>query len=53
LEEKMRYRIHYTLPCGEDDSFELEGEDIEGLINRASEEVAKRHGSDPWSEELK
>ncbi|WP_156180146.1 hypothetical protein [Delftia lacustris] len=48
----MMYRIHYTLSDGSEDSFVVSGGSIDGIRDRAEEELAKRGGADPWSEEL-
>lgn len=48
----MMYRIHYTLSDGSEDSFVVSGGSIDGIRDRAEEELAKRGGVDPWSEEL-
>jgi len=48
----MRYRIHFTLPDGTEDSVVIAADSIEELRKLADEEVAKRNGKDPWSEEI-
>lgn len=48
----MMYRIHYTLADGSEDSILISGGSIEGIRKRAAEEVAKRGGTNPWSEEV-
>ena len=52
MSEHIKVRIHYTLPSGDEDSFVLEGDNIEILRQRADEGVKARSGTDPWSEEL-
>ncbi|MBT2484797.1 MULTISPECIES: hypothetical protein [unclassified Microbacterium] len=47
----MRYRIHYTLADGSEDSIVLAGDSIESIREQAAEELAKRGGTNPWSEE--
>lgn len=48
----MRYRIHYTLADGTEDSVVVSGDTIEEVREQAHSEVARRGGTDPWSEEL-
>lgn len=48
----MMYRIHYTLADGSEDSILISGGSIEGIRARAEEELAKRGGTNPWSEEV-
>jgi len=47
----MMYRIHYTLADGSEESVLISGGSIEGIQKRAAEEVEKRGGTDPWSEQ--
>lgn len=51
-EETMTYRIHFTWPNGDEDSFVVSGDTIEECQQKAHEELAKRSGGNPWSEEL-
>jgi len=46
----MRYKIHYTLADGSEDSIIVEGDTIEEVRDRANAEVSARGGRDPWSE---
>ncbi|UVG34436.1 hypothetical protein SEA_GAZEBO_67 [Microbacterium phage Gazebo] len=46
----MRYRIHFTLADGTEDSVVISGGSVEAIRDRADEEVARRGGRDPWSE---
>lgn len=48
----MRYRIHYTLADGAEDSIVVSGESIADIRERAEEEVSRRRGTNPWSEVL-
>lgn len=48
----MKYRIHYTLADGSEDSVVVTGGSIEAIRERAEEEVAKRGGTNPWSEPI-
>jgi hypothetical protein len=48
----MNFRIHYTLSDGSEDSIIVTGDDIEQIREKADAEVAKRGGTDPWSEEI-
>lgn len=48
----MMYRIHYTLSDGSEDSILISGGSIEGIRKRATEELAKRGGTNPWSEQV-
>lgn len=47
-----RFRIHFTDASGNDDSFVIEGDNINQLQEQASAGVKERNGTDPWSEEL-
>jgi hypothetical protein len=47
----MRFKIHYTLADGYEDSIIIEGDSIDQLRKLAEEEVEARGGTDPWSEE--
>lgn len=49
----MKYRIHYTLADGTEDSIIISGSSVEAIRQRAQQEVDKRGGRDPWSEEVK
>lgn len=46
------YRIHFTLSDGSEDSVVVSGGSLEAIRKRAHEEVEKRGGRDPWSEEI-
>lgn len=48
----MTYRIHFTWPDGTEDSFVIEGEDMDEIGERARAGVAERQGTNPWSEEI-
>ena len=53
----MKFRIHFTTPgLGDgdpgEDSIVIEGDSIEELRKQAAVEVAKRSGTNPWSEEI-
>ena len=48
----MKFKIHYTLPDGSDDSIVISGETTDEIREKADAELAKRGGTDPWSEEL-
>lgn len=50
MNEQMRFRIHFTLADGSEDSVVVEGGSIEEVQQAAGQEVAKRNGTDPWSE---
>jgi hypothetical protein len=49
----MRFRIHFELSDGAEDSFELKADTVEEIRDQAIEELYKRCGQNPWSEELK
>ena len=48
----MRFRIHFEHVDGSEDSFVIEGDDLEELKGIADSEVSKRGGVNPWAEEL-
>lgn len=48
----MKYRIHYWLTDGSEDSFILSGDSIEGIQQKAAEELSRRGGTGPWSEKI-
>lgn len=48
----MRYRIHFTLADGSEDSVIVSGDTIEEVRESAAYQVDIRGGRDPWSEEL-
>lgn len=48
----MKARIHFIRIDGTEDSVDLVGYDADNLRAKADEELAKRGGSDPWSEIL-
>jgi hypothetical protein len=47
----LRFRISYHVK-GEQDSFILEGETVEEIRSQAEQELERRGGENPWSEEL-
>ena len=49
----MKFMIGFDLANGYEDQIVVEGETIEQVRERAIEEVEKRGGTNPWSEELK
>ena len=49
----MRFRIHFTLKDGSDDSVDLTGETIEEIQEMALAETSKRGAAYAWSEEVK
>lgn len=48
----MRYRTHYTLADGSEDSIVLSGDTIEEIREKAQSEIERRGATNPWSEEL-
>lgn len=48
----MKYRIHYKLEDGSEDSLVIEGDSLDEICDKASVELKKRNAKDPWSEEL-
>lgn len=48
----MTYRIHFTLPDGTEDSIVLSGDTVEDIRAQADIEVARRSGTNPWSEAI-
>ncbi len=48
----MKFRIHYTLKDGSEDSIVVEGESHEEIREKADIMLEERGGKDPWSEEL-
>lgn len=46
------YRVHYTLPDGSEDSIVLSGSSIKAIQKKADSEIAKRGGTNPWSEKV-
>lgn len=48
----MTFRIHFTWPDGTEDSVILSGDTVEEIREKAHAEVARRNGSNPWSEEI-
>lgn len=48
----MKFRIHYTLPDGAEDSIVITGESTDEIREKADAEISKRIGTDPWSEEI-
>ena len=50
-ERDMTFRIHFNI--GEyEDSFVISADTTDEIREKAEEELAKRGGTDPWSEEL-
>ena len=47
-----RFRINFEFAGGEVDSFIIEAETIEEIKEQADIELDKRHGLNPWSEDL-
>jgi hypothetical protein len=48
----MKFRIHFTLTDGTDDSVVIDGDTIPEVQMKATQAVESRGGTDPWSEEL-
>ena len=48
----MRFRIHGTTPCGDEDSIIIEGETLEEIRQKASTETGVRNWTNLWSENL-
>lgn len=48
----MKFRIYYTLPDGVEDYVVVAGETLEEIKEKADAEVAKRGGTNPWSEDV-
>jgi hypothetical protein len=48
----MKFRIHFTLKDGTEDSVVVSGDTIEEIREKAEKEVSSRGGLDPWSESL-
>jgi hypothetical protein len=48
----MTYKIHFEHSDGTPDYFVVSAETIQGIRTRALEEIAKRGGKNPWSEEV-
>ena len=48
----MKFRINFTWPDGTEDSFIVTGETLEECQAKAADELGRRQGSNPWSEEL-
>lgn len=48
----MKFRIHYQLADGSEDSIVIEGKTHEEIREQADKELEKRGGKNPWSEEL-
>lgn len=49
----MIFKIGYHLPNGTEDYVVISGDTVEEIREKAMNEVAKRDGRDPWSEEIK
>jgi acyl-coenzyme A thioesterase PaaI-like protein len=52
-ERVLRFRIHFTVRSGEEDSIVVEGRTLDDIREQAVMEVAKRGGKDAWSEGLR
>lgn len=52
----MRFRIHYTITGNNgvdyEDSIIVNGDTVEEIREKADQELVRRGGFDPWSEEL-
>lgn len=48
----MRFRIHFTHQDGTEDQFEVSGETVDQITQRANHGVVARNGKDPWSEPI-
>jgi hypothetical protein len=48
----MKFEINFTLPDGTEDSIVVEGDTIEEVQMKATQEVAVRGGINPWSREV-
>ena len=48
----MKYRIHFELPDGTEDAIVVEGASADDIRDKATAELIKRGGRNPWSEEL-
>jgi hypothetical protein len=51
----MKFRIHFELSDGTEDSIVVCGETVEDIRDKANAEVTKRtpHVADAWSEEIR
>jgi hypothetical protein len=48
----MKFRIHFTLSDGSEDSIIVEAASLSEVREKAEAEVKKRGGIDPWSEKV-
>jgi hypothetical protein len=48
--QEFKFRIHFDLPDGSEDSIVLYGDSIEQIREDAQAHVEKRGGMNPWSE---
>lgn len=48
----MQFKIHFELSDGSDDSIILSGDTVEDIRAVANDEIEKRGGKNPWSEEI-
>jgi len=48
----MKFKIHFELPDGTEDSVILEGDELEEIRVQAMKEISKRNGKNYWSEEM-
>jgi hypothetical protein len=48
----MKFKIHFTLNDGTEDSIVVSGDTLEEIREKAYAELDKRGGRDAWSEEL-
>lgn len=51
--EQLKYRIHFTLGNGVEDSIVIYGETLEEIRDKANEQLSMRSAQDAWCEELK
>ncbi len=49
----MTYKIHFEHSDGTSDYFIVCGKTIQDIRAKASKEIAKRNGKNPWSEEVR
>jgi hypothetical protein len=48
----MEFRVNFDYADGSEDSFIVEGDSIEEIREEAKDELAKRQGLHPWSEDI-
>lgn len=48
----MKFKIHFELADGTEDSFVVSGESIRKIRAKADAEIAKRGGKNAWSVDL-